>query len=130
MAAWVPEGGWLPVLFAATGLAAAIGATAVALAGRPGGRLAAGVMLGYLVVCGAAAAARINLAVDRGRDDLDVAAIVVAFGLAAAAVLAVAPGVVRASASPAKRVAAGAVLTVVAAGMLVAAVFANLEAPT
>jgi hypothetical protein len=130
VAAWMPEGGWLPVLFAAAGCAAAVGAIAVALTGRPGGRLATGVMLGYLVVCGAAAAARINLAVDRGRDDLDVAAIVVAFGLAAAAVLASAPGVVRASASTTKRVAAGAVLTVVAVGMLVAAVFANLEPPT
>ena len=47
-----------------------------------------------------------------------------------AAVLAGAPGVVRASASPTKRIAAGAVLTVVAVGMLVAAVFANLEGPT
>jgi hypothetical protein len=130
VAAWMPEGGWLPVLFAATGCAAAIGAIAVALAGRPGGRLATGVMLGYLAVCGAAAAARIALAVDRGRDDLDVGAIVVAFGLAAAAAVAIAPGVVRASASPTKRIAGGAVLTVVAVGMLVAAVSANLEAPT
>jgi hypothetical protein len=86
-------------------------------------------MLGYLVICGAAAAARINLAVDRGRDDLDVAAIVLAFGLAAAAVLAVAPGVLRASASTTKRMTAGAVLTVATAGMLVVAVFANLEPP-
>ena len=130
MAAWMPEGGWLPVLFVAAGGAAVIGAIALALAGRPGGRLASGAMLGYLVIMGAAAAARINLAVDRGRDDLDVAAIVVAFGLAAAAVVAVAPGVIRAPASTTKRATAGAVLTVAAAGMLVVAVFANLEPPT
>ena len=83
VAAWMPEGGWLPVLIAATGGAGAIGAIAVALAGHRGGRLATGVMLAYLVVIGAAAAARINLAVDRGRDDLDVAAIIVALGLSA-----------------------------------------------
>ena len=130
VAAWVPEGGWLPVLLAVVGCAAVIGAIAVALAGRAGGRLATGAMLAYLVVMGAAAAARINLAVDRGRDDLDVAAIVLAFGLAAVAVLAVAPGVRRASASTTRRVTAGAVLTVAAAGMLVVAVFANLEPPT
>ena len=129
MAAWMPEGGWLPVLLAVVGCAAAIGVIAVALSGRPGGRLATGARLASLVVMGAAAAARNNLAVDRGRADLDVAAIVFAFGLAAAAVLAVAPAVRRASASTTRRATAGAVLTVAAAGMLVVAVFANLEPP-
>jgi hypothetical protein len=37
VAAWMPEGGWLPVLFVAAGAAAVIGAIAVALAGRAGG---------------------------------------------------------------------------------------------
>ena len=61
----------------------------------------------HLVVIGAAAAARINLAV-----------------------AAVAPGVARAPTSVPRRITAGAVLTVVAVGMLVVAVFANLEPPT
>jgi hypothetical protein len=43
---------------------------------------------------------------------------------------AVAPGVVRASGSTTRRITAGAVLTVVAVGVLVAAAFANLEPPT
>ena len=60
----------------------------------------------HLVVIGAAAAARINLAV-----------------------AAVAPGVARAPTSVPRRITAGAVIAVAAAGMLVVAVFANLEPP-
>jgi hypothetical protein len=63
-ASWTPEGGWVAVLVAAVVCGGVVGAIVVALAGRPGARLATGVTLGYLVVCGVAAAARINLAVD------------------------------------------------------------------
>lgn len=98
---WRPEGGWLTVLFLAVACAAVLAGVAVARVGKPGARLATGAMLAYLVVVAAAAATRINLAVDRGRSDLDMVAILVAFGLTGAA----------------------------AVCMLVIAVVANLEAP-
>jgi hypothetical protein len=129
-ASWRPEGEWLTLFFVVVGCAAVISGLAIALVGRPKGRLATGVMLGYLIFAGAAAAARINLAIDRGRDDLDMAAIIIAFGLATAAALVVIPAVVRASASSTKRTTMGGVLTVTSVAMLVVAVFTNLESPS
>jgi hypothetical protein len=127
---WGPEGGWLTLLVVAVGLAAVISGVAIALAGRRMGRVATGVMLGYVVIVGGAAAARIALAVDRGRDSLDLTAIVVGFGLAGAAVLVALPLLLRApSASSSRRALAGGALTVASVGMLVVAVFANLEPP-
>jgi hypothetical protein len=127
---WGPEGGWLTLLVVAVGLAAVISGVAIALAGRRMARVATGVMLGYVVIVGGAAAARIALAVDRGRDSLDLTAIVVGFGLAGAAVLVALPLLLRApSASSNRRTLAGGALTVASVGMLVVAVFANLEPP-
>jgi hypothetical protein len=120
---WVPEGAWVAVLLALTAIAVVLSAAAVTLAGRPGGRVAAGVLLGCVAATGLAAAIRIRLAVDRGQHDLHMIPIVIAGVLTGATI------VVIARATRARRRAALAgVLAVAAVGMLVVAVFANLEA--
>lgn len=121
MSSWVPEGGWIAITVVVTACAILVGALAAGLAGRRGAEAARWVAVAYVLAASAAAAARIWLATSRGRGDLDVAPIVIGFGLAGLA----APALGRTS-----RARAGAALAPAAACMLVVAVVANLEPPS
>jgi len=120
VSSWIPEGGWIGITLVAAGGAVLIGGLAAVLDGRRGAGPARWLAILYIAAASAAAAGRIWLAVSRGRDDLDVAPIVIGFGLAGLAVLAI---------GWRRRSGAGAALMVAAACMLAAAVVANLEPP-
>jgi len=118
VSSWIPEGGWIAITLVVAGGAALVGALCVVLDGRRGAGAARWLAMLYVGAASASAAARIWLAVSRGRENLEVVPIVIGFGLAALAVLAI---------GWRKRSGAGAALMVAAACLLAAAVVANLE---
>jgi|SRR4051812_12894083 hypothetical protein len=126
LTSWQPQDAWLTILLVSMAITAILSALAVSCSGTRTGRWIDGSLIGFVVIVAGAAAARINLAVDRGHEGLVLLPIVLGFGLASAAILVLIPGVIR-SVGSARRTAIGGIVGVAAVGMLVVAVSANLE---